>query len=118
MSKAGFVLMVPRCMLLGLLYRLSLVFLLTLLTVSSMSNGGGFVGTLACHKLGSTLFAAFAAHSGAFYTDINGPSNACAPARLPLPILEIHGGADKTVHYEGGQGDGGPQPPILSWSVT
>lgn len=82
-----------------------------------MSNGGGFIGTLACDPKGSTLFTALAAHSGAFYTDVNGPANGCAPAKsaLSLPILEIHGAADKTVKYEGGQGDGGMLPPISSW---
>jgi poly(3-hydroxybutyrate) depolymerase len=79
-----------------------------------MSNGGGFIGTLACDPLGSTLFNALAAQSGAFYTDVNGPENGCAPARA-VPMLEIHGAADKTVRYEGGQGDGGPQPPIANW---
>jgi len=83
-----------------------------------MSNGGGFVGTLACNRIGSTLFAAYAMHSGAFYTDVLGPDNGCDPARIPIPILEIHGGADKTVYYEGGQGDGGPEPPITEWQVS
>jgi poly(3-hydroxybutyrate) depolymerase len=80
-----------------------------------MSNGGGFVGSLACSAIGSELFAAFAAGAGAFYTDINGPNNGCSPSRRPVPLLEIHGGSDKTVKYEGGQGDGGPQPPIADW---
>jgi poly(3-hydroxybutyrate) depolymerase len=80
----------------------------------SMSNGGGFIGTLACDPVGSTLFKAVAAHSGAFYTDVNGPSNGCSPAKA-IPMLEIHGAADKTVKYEGGQGDGGPQPAIADW---
>lgn len=80
----------------------------------SMSNGGGFIGTLACDSVGSALFTAVAAHSGAFYTDVNGPANGCAPSKV-FPILEIHGAADKTVNYEGGQGDGGPEPPISSW---
>lgn len=80
-----------------------------------MSNGGGFIGTLACSPIGSRLFTALAAGSGAFYTDVNGPDNGCSPAKIPLPILEIHGGSDKTVKYSGGQGDGGPQPPISSW---
>jgi poly(3-hydroxybutyrate) depolymerase len=79
-----------------------------------MSNGGGFIGTLACDPVGSTLFKAVASHSGAFYTDVNGPDNGCAPAKT-LPLLEIHGAADKTVKYEGGQGDGGPLPPIRDW---
>ncbi|KAF2713837.1 carbohydrate esterase family 1 protein [Pleomassaria siparia CBS 279.74] len=80
-----------------------------------MSNGGGFVGTLACDIVGSTLFNAFAMHSGSFYTDVNGPSNGCVPRHGPRPVLEIHGGADKTVKYNGGQGDGGLEPPIASW---
>jgi poly(3-hydroxybutyrate) depolymerase len=79
-----------------------------------MSNGGGFIGTLACDPVGSTFFRAVAAHSGAFYTDINGPNNGCAPAKL-VPILEIHGTADKTVRYQGGMGDGGEQPAVASW---
>lgn len=80
----------------------------------SMSNGGGFVDTLACDPLGSTLFRAFAAHSGAFYTDVNGPNNGCAPSNV-VPIMEIHGTADKTVNYNGGQGEGGVEPPIPDW---
>lgn len=80
-----------------------------------MSNGGGFIGTLACSPTGSSLFAAFAAHSAALYTDVNGPNNGCSPARKPVPLLEIHGGSDKTVNYGGGQGEGGPEPPIPGW---
>lgn len=38
-----------------------------------MSNGRGFIGTLACDYKGSALFRALAAHSGSFYTDLNGP---------------------------------------------
>ena len=80
-----------------------------------MSNGGGFVGTLACSPIGSSLFAGFAAGSGAFYTDLNGPMNGCNPSRKPLPFLSIHGYSDKTVKYEGGQGDGGLLPAIPDW---
>jgi poly(3-hydroxybutyrate) depolymerase len=79
-----------------------------------MSNGGGFIGTLACHPVGSTLFKAVAAHSGAFYTDLNGTKDVCAPAKL-IPILEIHGGADKTVKYAGGKGEGGQLPAVADW---
>jgi hypothetical protein len=98
---------------------------------ASMSNGGGFIGTvrpslercltyilryvqLACDSVGSTLFNALASHSGAFYTDVNGPDNGCAPVKK-TPVLEIHGASDKTVKYEGGQGDGGPEPAIGDW---
>jgi poly(3-hydroxybutyrate) depolymerase len=69
---------------------------------------------LACDAVGSKLFNALASHSGAFYTDVNGPENGCSPA-VKVPMLEIHGAADKTVKYEGGQGDGGPQPAIPEW---
>ena len=79
-----------------------------------MSNGGGFIGTLACDKQGSSLFRALASHSGAFYTDTNGPDNGCAPAKM-MPMLEIHGAADKVVPYLGGKGEGGDEPPIQLW---
>lgn len=52
--------------------------------VAGMSNGGGFVGTLACSKLGSR-FAAFASVAGSFYTDVDGYG--CLPARSPLPFF-------------------------------
>jgi poly(3-hydroxybutyrate) depolymerase len=86
----------------------------TRIYATGFSNGGGFIGTLACSPVGEN-FAAFASGSGAFYTDVNGPGNGCSPARSPLPILEIHGGNDKTVPYAGGQGEGGPEPPIRDW---
>ncbi|ORY17494.1 carbohydrate esterase family 1 protein [Clohesyomyces aquaticus] len=81
---------------------------------TGFSNGGGFIGTLACSLAGGK-FAAFASASGAFYTDTNGPNNGCRPSRSPLPMLEIHGGNDKTVLYVGGQGEGGLEPPISDW---
>jgi poly(3-hydroxybutyrate) depolymerase len=79
-----------------------------------MSNGGGFVNTIACSAVGGQ-FAAFAPASGSFYTDLNGPNNGCSPARSPLPMLEIHGGNDKTVAYNGGPGEGGVEPSIPDW---
>ncbi|KAH8897519.1 alpha/beta-hydrolase [Thozetella sp. PMI_491] len=80
---------------------------------TGMSNGGGFVGTLACNDTVGGEFAAFAPASGSFYTDADGTS--CTPARSPLPMLEFHGGADTSVPYEGGQGEGGREPPISTW---
>lgn len=77
-----------------------------------MSNGGGFVGTLACSEVGSQ-FSAFASVAGSFYTDVNGTG--CLASRSPLPFLEIHGGSDKGVPYAGGMGYGGPLPPIPVW---
>lgn len=79
---------------------------------TGMSNGAGFVGTLACSAVGGQ-FAAFAPVAGSFYTDVNGTG--CSPARKPLPMLEIHGQADTTVPYNGGQGEGGLLPAIPTW---
>jgi poly(3-hydroxybutyrate) depolymerase len=80
-----------------------------------MSNGGGFVGTLACSAVGGE-FAAFAPASGSFYTDNSGVNDdGCTPERSPLPILEIHGGADGSVNYLGGVGEGGIEPSIPQW---
>ncbi|KAJ9256118.1 CAZyme family CE1 [Paecilomyces variotii] len=81
---------------------------------TGLSNGGGFVSTLACASVGG-LFAALAPVAGSFYTDVNGTNDGCKPARSPLPILEIHGGSDKSVYYNGGQGEGGLLPPIPVW---
>lgn len=80
---------------------------------TGMSNGGGFVGALACNDTVGGEFAAFAPASGAFYTDADGTG--CTPARSPLPILEFHGGSDGSVSYDGGQGEGGYEPPISTW---
>lgn len=82
---------------------------------TGISNGGGFVGTLACDKSTGGQFAAFAPASGSFYTDSGPVNDGCSPARSPLPILEFHGGADQTVKYDGGEGEGGYEPPIMSW---
>lgn len=81
---------------------------------TGMSIGGGFVNTIACSDVGSE-FAAFAPHSGSYYTDNGGVNASCTPARSPLPILEIHGGADQSVYYEGGVGEGGIEPAIPDW---
>ncbi|KAI5918577.1 carbohydrate esterase family 1 protein [Camillea tinctor] len=81
---------------------------------TGISNGGGFVNTIACSSVGGE-FAAFAPASGAYYTDDDGVSGGCAPARTPLPVLEIHGGSDASVHYDGGEGEGGTEPAIPEW---
>lgn len=52
------------------------------------------------------LHFAFAPVSGAYYTDTN--YSDCQPSRSPLPILELHGYADKIIKYNGGSGNGGP----------
>ncbi|KUL88368.1 hypothetical protein ZTR_04887 [Talaromyces verruculosus] len=82
------------------------------LYATGLSNGAGFVGTIACSEVGGQ-FAALAPVAGSFYTDVDGEG--CTPARSPLPILEIHGGSDQTVFYEGGEGEGGPLPAIRTW---
>jgi poly(3-hydroxybutyrate) depolymerase len=74
------------------------------------SQGGGFVGRLACDADLSTRFAAFAPVSGAYYnTDITKKSTCfplnmtipCDSARSDIPIIAFHGGADDTVNYFG-----------------
>ncbi|KAI2466518.1 carbohydrate esterase family 1 protein [Annulohypoxylon bovei var. microspora] len=81
---------------------------------TGMSIGGGFVNTIACNPI-SSRFAAFAPASGSFYTDNDASHASCAPARSPLPVLEIHGGADASVYYAGGAGEGGDEPDIPTW---
>ncbi|KAF2807903.1 carbohydrate esterase family 1 protein [Mytilinidion resinicola] len=81
---------------------------------TGMSNGGGFVNTIACNEVGGE-FAAFAPASGSYYTDNDEHHDECKPASSPLPLLEIHGGSDKSVHYEGGEGEGGDEPAIPDW---
>ncbi|EON97591.1 putative ferulic acid esterase protein [Phaeoacremonium minimum UCRPA7] len=80
---------------------------------TGMSNGAGFIGALACNDTVGGEFAAYAPVAGAFYTDANGTG--CTPARSPLPIMEFHGGSDASVLYDGGQGEGGYEPPIPTW---
>ncbi|CAG9957237.1 unnamed protein product [Clonostachys rosea f. rosea IK726] len=60
-------------------------------------------------------FAAFAPASGSFYTDNDANHESCKPARVPTPIIEIHGGADTSVAYNGGVGEGGINPAIPAW---
>lgn len=86
---------------------------------TGMSNGAGFVAAvLACNATVAGEFAAFAPVAGAYYADARGPRGpACAPARPLTPLLEFHGGADRSVPYGGGQGEGGYEPPIADWCV-
>ncbi len=84
---------------------------------SGKSNGAGFVGTLACSAQGS-LFAAFAMSSAALYTDNLGAGagdRPCVRSRPVLPIFEVHGSADGTIHYDGGVEAGGLVPAIPNW---
>ena len=82
---------------------------------TGLSIGGGFVDTIACNATVGGEFAAFAPASGSFYTNNQNNHRDCKPARVPTPILEFHGGADESVRYEGGEGEGGLEPAIPDW---
>lgn len=82
---------------------------------TGMSIGGGFVNTIACNDTVGGEFAAFAPASGSFYTDNDEHHTECKPARDVTPIIEIHGGSDADVSYEGGEGQGGDNPAIATW---
>jgi len=62
--------------------------------VTGFSNGGGMTALLACRL--SDRIAAFAPVAGDFYAVPGG----CDPGR-PVPILDIHGTADRVVTYYG-----------------
>ncbi|MEV6785044.1 ferulic acid esterase [Streptomyces sp. NPDC051098] len=68
------------------------------------SNGGGFVGVLACRMPGR--IAAFAPVAGAYYPQ-SGP---CEPSR-PASVIVFHGTADATIPYEGNPAKGLPALP-------
>jgi polyhydroxybutyrate depolymerase len=66
----------------------------TRIDATGFSNGGAMTGRLACRL--DDRIAAFAPVSGNFYE----PDEGCHPHR-PVPILEIHGTADRVVSYYG-----------------
>lgn len=74
---------------------------------SGKSNGAALVNLIACDPKASTLFAAYAPVSGAFYLNSDGAPPACNPATLPVPIINFHGAADETVPYDGGDNNRG-----------
>ncbi|KAK2608945.1 hypothetical protein QQS21_002521 [Conoideocrella luteorostrata] len=82
---------------------------------TGMSIGGAFVNTVACNATVGGEFAAFAPASGSFYTDNDDNHGDCQPARVPMPMLEFHGGSDADVKYGGGEGEGGVEPSIPNW---
>ncbi|GAC69446.1 hypothetical protein GS4_25_00160 [Gordonia soli NBRC 108243] len=73
------------------------------------SNGGGFVGLLACQM--TSDFAAYAAISGAFYA---GHGAGCATSP-PVSVLEFHGTADPIIKYKGGVRFGGRYAAVQGW---
>lgn len=74
---------------------------------TGFSNGGGFTNVLAC-KLASRI-AAFAIVSGGMHP----VSGGCQVAQ-PVPLLEIHGTADRTVPYNGNPANDS-EPPLQQW---
>ncbi|KFZ20094.1 hypothetical protein V501_00298 [Pseudogymnoascus sp. VKM F-4519 (FW-2642)] len=92
----------------------------TRIYAAGKSNGGGFTGMLACSAEHGKNFAAIAACSGAFYTDVvEDPGDKCDPSRSPFPILEFHGSIDGTIPYRPTtNGTGGPLPQIPDWLDT
>lgn len=96
---------------------------------SGFSNGGGFVGTLACDPNASLLFAAYGAHSGAFYPNVTytstcDPSSvsyqypSCNPGRQRMPIVEFHGFNDTQIPYAGGAHNGQCLPSLPHWNTA
>lgn len=84
---------------------------------TGMSLGGGFVDTIACHGEVGGQFAAFASSSAPFYTNNDDNWEDCGPARLPVPVLQFHGGDDPIVPYNGtDDGNGGDTPDIVDWA--
>jgi poly(3-hydroxybutyrate) depolymerase len=76
---------------------------------SGQSNGGGFVANhLACDVDASRRFAAFGAVSAAYYQLNRRSCNAdnvrikCNNDGAKIPLMDIHGGQDRTIEYSGG----------------
>ncbi|KAI0378839.1 carbohydrate esterase family 1 protein [Hypomontagnella monticulosa] len=89
------------------------------------SQGGGFVGRLACDSRLSSRIAAFAPVSGAYYIKEIDQESECDPAtvkvpcdasRADLPIMAFHGGADNTIKYHGDFRSGACLPDVSSWA--
>ena len=81
---------------------------------TGISNGGIMSYTLACQ---TTIFAAIGPDSA---TQLGG-----CPSPAPISVIHIHGTADKTIPYNGGEGEGtahinGPAVPALNatWRAT
>lgn len=90
------------------------------------SQGGGIAGsTLACDENLSTVFAAFAPVSGAFYTDLTDSGETCEapyefeipcnPGRNDVAMLEFHGQVDDTASYYGEERRNQCLPSIRHW---
>ncbi|KAG9904349.1 acetyl-CoA synthetase-like protein, partial [Aureobasidium melanogenum] len=97
---------------------------------AGFSNGGGLVNVLACDPVMSTVFNAFAPHSGAYYTQTSDSNTACflntvltndlvhsvcSPSGR-VPMIEFHGDNDGVIPYFGGGRRGYCLPAIPHWS--
>ncbi|KAI1340350.1 carbohydrate esterase family 1 protein [Xylariaceae sp. FL0016] len=89
------------------------------------SQGGGFVGRLACDVEMSSRIAAYAPVSGAYYIKEVDKESDCHPvnvtvpcnaSRDDIPIMAFHGGADDTIRYHGDFRSGACLPDIPHWA--
>ena len=97
---------------------------------SGMSNGGGFVANhLACDVDASKRFAAFGAVSAAYYQFRDASRRSCKSDSVKIDcnnggnkvaLIDIHGGRDDTIDYDGGYRRGACLPSIphfvTSWA--
>jgi poly(3-hydroxybutyrate) depolymerase len=78
---------------------------------TGLGTGGGMMHLLACDDHLSTRIAAFAAVAAGFGVpsrkDKESPWNQCSPGRVPVPILNIHGGEDRIFGYWLREGENG-----------
>ncbi|KAI1383735.1 carbohydrate esterase family 1 protein [Hypoxylon trugodes] len=97
----------------------------TRIFATGKSQGGGFVGRLACDHGLSSRIAAFAPVSGAYYIKQINKSSECHPetvnvpcdaSRTDIPIMAFHGGADTTIRYHGDFRSGACLPDVSSWA--
>lgn len=72
---------------------------------TGMSNGGGMSAVLGCHA--QDIFAGVAMVSAAFYNPVE-----INCANKPIPVLIVHGTADKLTRYEGGLLHNSPYLPV------
>ncbi len=70
-----------------------------------MSNGATMAGRLACER--PEWIAAFAQVAGTAAVEVA----ARCRASVPVPILQIHGTADRATPYREGAGEGSGPPP-------
>lgn len=93
---------------------------------TGFSNGGGLTALLACYPPTASRIAAFAGVSAAYYTEKSLGYSLFEPAacdtggRTTVPFLDIHGGSDMVIAYDGDNskvdfdGNGIPDPDTLA----